>query len=688
MHSKFQLLSEKINRYNIGAFQISSLIGVGVCGLLLMGCLPFIGLLHLWSSYLTLFVFFSVNFILSRTLVKKYPASARVFYYFMMLIAYVVAIYMGTVQGEETNATTFLLFMLLLPLFIIDQPWRIFSFNVVMCAAFMTAVHIYKEPGPIHNLDLSNAVIVCVLSGIFIYTATKQKINDFEREQREEQELHEKNDIINAIPVGIAVFEVKNQEVKQVFTNDGFYRLFEDEREKRSARLRGNFMNGIHPDDRPKLRKTIQSVIDGTDYITTTCRAMKGDGAYLWVRFTSAVAQRDHDQLLVYSTYTSMEEEMKSKQATQAKTDFLSRMSHDIRTPMNAIIGMTNLAREETDPAVVREYLDNIDASSNFLLGLINDILDLSKIESGEFKLNPVPCTVGEFSQSIDTIIKSLMQQKHIDFIYEMNCGAECLMVDKLRFSQIFFNLLSNASKFTPEYGKVEFLAEHIPEKNGLYGVRFIVRDNGIGMSPEFLENLFVPFQQENIVGNDVHAGTGLGLPIVKRLVDAMDGTIQVKSEPGKGTEFTLDIYTRLAPVPQKEEKVKKDVHSLEGIRILLVEDNHMNIKVAKKLLENKGCLVTVVENGQEAVNCFRASGEHFFQAILMDVRMPVMGGIEATRIIRAMERSDAKTVPIIAMTADAFSEEQKKTLDAGMTYHLSKPIEPQLLFEVLARSV
>ena len=226
MHSKFQLLSEKINRYNIGAFQISSLIGVGVCGLLLMGCLPFIGLLHLWSSYLTLFVFFSVNFILSRTLVKKYPASARVFYYFMMLIAYVVAIYMGTVQGEETNATTFLLFMLLLPLFIIDQPWRIFSFNVVMCAAFMTAVHIYKEPGPIHNLDLSNAVIVCVLSGIFIYTATKQKINDFEREQREEQELHEKNDIINAIPVGIAVFEVKNQEVKQVFTNDGFYRLF------------------------------------------------------------------------------------------------------------------------------------------------------------------------------------------------------------------------------------------------------------------------------------------------------------------------------------------------------------------------------------------------------------------------------------------------------------------------------
>lgn len=374
----------------------------------------------------------------------------------------------------------------------------------------------------------------------------------------------------------------------------------------------------------------------------------------------------------------------KAESAAQAKSEFLSRMSHDIRTPMNAIIGLTHLAEEEENLQKVKEYLYNIDTSSDFLLGLINDILDMSKIENGELTLKEDSYTKEEFRNAINTVIKPLMDKKDIRFIFRLAANAECIRVDRLRYNQIFFNLLSNAAKFTPKGGTVEFTTEELPPLDGKKGIRFHIKDNGIGMSKEFLPHLYNPFSQERAKGGEDVKGTGLGLPIVKSLVDIMGGDISVTSEIGKGTEFIVELY-----VPEAEPAEKIPVsdtmgENLKGARILLVEDNDINIYVAQLILEKAGCVVEIAKDGKEAVEHFEASEKNYYDAILMDVRMPVMNGIEATKTIRALDREDAATVPIIAMTADAFDEERKKTIEAGMNYHLSKPIEPKILYQVL----
>lgn len=374
----------------------------------------------------------------------------------------------------------------------------------------------------------------------------------------------------------------------------------------------------------------------------------------------------------------------KAESAAQAKSEFLSRMSHDIRTPMNAIIGLTHLAEEEENLQKVKEYLYNIDTSSDFLLGLTNDILDMSKIENGELTLKEDSYTKEEFRNAINTVIKPLMDKKDIRFIFRLAANAECIRVDRLRYNQIFFNLLSNAAKFTPKGGTVEFTTEELPPLDGKKGIRFHIKDNGIGMSKEFLPHLYNPFSQERAKGGEDVKGTGLGLPIVKSLVDIMGGNISVTSEIGKGTEFIVELY-----VPEAEPAEKIPVsdamgENLKGARILLVEDNDINIYVAQLILEKAGCVVEIAKDGKEAVEHFEASEKNYYDAILMDVRMPVMNGIEATKTIRALDREDAATVSIIAMTADAFDEERKKTIEAGMNYHLSKPIEPKVLYQVL----
>ena len=347
-----------------------------------------------------------------------------------------------------------------------------------------------------------------------------------------------------------------------------------------------------------------------------------------------------------------------AESAAEAKTEFLSRMSHDIRTPMNAIMGLTHLAQEEEDITQIKEYLHNIEVSTNFLLGLINDILDMSKIKHGDLKLKDDIFSRDEFVNSINTVIGPLMREKNINFVFEMPVDVECIRVDRLRFSQIFFNLLSNAAKFTHTGGTVEFTGEKVAQDGNKIQLRFHVKDDG----------------------------TGLGLPIVKSLVDIMGGNISVTSQLGKGTEFIVDLPDLVAE--KDEQGPKPDVSSgnLKDARILLVEDNEINIYVAQLILEKAGCIVDVARDGRQAIEKFSSSEEGYYGAILMDVRMPVMNGIEATKTIRGLARTDATTVPVIAMTADAFDEERKQTLDAGMDYHLSKPINPQLLYQVLSQ--
>ncbi|MDO4548665.1 MAG: ATP-binding protein, partial [Clostridia bacterium] len=379
----------------------------------------------------------------------------------------------------------------------------------------------------------------------------------------------------------------------------------------------------------------------------------------------------------------------KATKANRAKSDFLSSMSHDIRTPLNGIIGMTEIIlAENKDPDLLRD-LEMISFSGKFLLSLLNDILDVSRIESGKMQLNPQPVSVKSFDHMIESVIVPLMREKNIAFEYRMNCGLQCARIDEVRFNQVFFNLLSNAVKFTPPNGRVIFSAISLCSLDDIEWVRFCVKDNGIGMSDEFMKRAFEPFEQANEPGfeNESRQGTGLGLSIVRELVRLMGGKISVNSELGRGSEFLVDLPLEKCSMPEEDSDESSAPVSdalLAGKRVLLVEDNKINLLVAKRLLQSKGILVTSAEDGEKALSAFEASAPGTFDAVLMDVRMPVMNGLEAARRIRALERPDAGTLPIIAMTANAFDEDVEKCIAAGMNLHLSKPIEPEALFKNL----
>ncbi|MDO5573821.1 MAG: ATP-binding protein [bacterium] len=377
-------------------------------------------------------------------------------------------------------------------------------------------------------------------------------------------------------------------------------------------------------------------------------------------------------------------------EANHAKSDFLSRMSHDMRTPLNAILSFSD--HELTEDATEEKmgmYLDKIHASGDYLLGIINDVLDVSKIEQDKMALNPTPYSLDEFTDSINTVIGSLCQNKSIDFNMDISrVPDQWIMIDKVRFNQIFINLLSNAVKFTEDGGKVDFTVMPCSEilDSGLR-MRFEIRDNGIGMSPEFLPHAFDSFSQEyNKNISEKAQGTGLGLTIVKEIVSLMKGTISVESKLGKGTLFTVELPLKYTAPPPSTLLLKEDMPSLQGIHVLLCEDNELNREIAVILLEKWGCQVECAENGRQGMDMFLQSEVAYYDVILMDIRMPVMNGLEATKGIRAADRPDAPVIPIVAMTADAFSEDAQISSEAGMNGHLSKPIEPKKVFETLMR--
>lgn len=380
-----------------------------------------------------------------------------------------------------------------------------------------------------------------------------------------------------------------------------------------------------------------------------------------------------------------------AEKANGAKSEFLAHMSHDIRTPMNAIIGMTSIAKEECKDAKICAYLERIEGSSHFLLGLLNDILDISKIESGNLNLSPRVYHVREFIAAVNTSMRPLMEKKSIRFTYDMQCGVECIYADPVRFSQIFFNVLSNAAKYTPENGEVVFTARSLGYEQKYEWVRFSIRDSGIGMKPEFLEHAFEPFVQESgRIVDQQWQGTGLGLSIVRKLVDMMNGKIEIHSEWGKGTEVIIDLPLLPVDEADKDEKPAPEVlpQELKGVRVLLAEDNEINTFVARKIMESRGIYVEHAENGKEAVDAVADSEEGYYDVVIMDIRMPVMNGLEAATEIRNLPRSDAKTLPIIAMTANAYDEDMRKSLEAGMNAHLAKPIDPQLLLDTIRKYV
>ena len=386
-----------------------------------------------------------------------------------------------------------------------------------------------------------------------------------------------------------------------------------------------------------------------------------------------------------------------AKAANAAKTEFLARMSHDIRTPMNAIIGITALAFDDVgDEDAIRDDLTKINSSSHFLLGLINDILDMSKIEDGSMELRNELCRYEDFIGDLQTMFEPLCKQNELTLqIKKSDKEIPPGMADKIRLKQIFFNIMSNAVKYTPAGGTISYYEEEVRITEKENYIAFVVEDNGIGMSKEFMERMYQPFAQErNEVASGVE-GTGLGLSITKSLIELMGGTIRIESELGKGTKITVCLtFERANEAEYTKRKEEKEKHReqaddiLEGKRIFLVEDHPINTAIARRLLEKKGVVVYTAENGREAVKKFKGSAEGFFDAILMDIRMPEMTGLEASEAIRALDRDDAKKVPIIAMTANAYEEDVRLSKEAGMNSHLSKPIETDSLYRTLAEEI
>ena len=384
-----------------------------------------------------------------------------------------------------------------------------------------------------------------------------------------------------------------------------------------------------------------------------------------------------------------------AENANKAKTDFLSNMSHDIRTPMNAIIGITSLIRHDAgNKAKVIEYADKIDSSSQHLLGIINDVLDMSKIEAGKTVFKYADFSILDFMQELDTIFHTQIYEKQQTLtIIKENIQHEWVNGDQVHLMQIFSNLLSNAVKYTQEGGKIQFFVEECETKSSVYAkYRFLVSDNGMGMSADFKDTIFDAFTRaESSLTNKIQ-GTGLGMAITKNLVEAMGGTIDVDSELGQGScfEVLMDLKIaedRTAALAAQEETDEQDGNIIQGMRFLCAEDNELNAEILTELLKIEGAECTICENGEEILKAFEQSVPGDYDMILMDVQMPVMNGYEATKAIRRSSHELAKKIPIIAMTANAFSEDIQHSLAAGMNAHISKPVEMKVL-EKTIRSI
>ena len=384
-----------------------------------------------------------------------------------------------------------------------------------------------------------------------------------------------------------------------------------------------------------------------------------------------------------------------AQEANRSKSSFLANMSHDIRTPMNAIIGITSLIRHDAgDKGKVIEYADKIDTSSQHLLGIINEVLDMSKIEAGKTVFKYSDFSIPDFIQELDTIFRSqISEKKQTLTITKENIRHEWVNGDQVHLMQIFSNLLSNAIKYTQEGGEIQLLAEECESNSSVYAkYRFLVCDNGMGMSADFKDRIFDAFTRaENSLTNKIQ-GTGLGMAITKNLVDLMGGTIDVESEPGQGSCFEVFMDLKIAeersasPASQAETE-EQDGNILKGMRFLCAEDNELNAEILTELLKIEGAECTICENGKRVLETFEQSVPGDYDMILMDVQMPVMNGYEATKAIRRSSHELAKTIPIIAMTANAFSEDIQHSLAAGMNAHISKPVDMKTL-EKTIRSI
>ena len=479
----------------------------------------------------------------------------------------------------------------------------------------------------------------------------------------------------------------------------------------------------VSPQDRESFKKIynrehiMQSFLDGKAEIVHEFQSkLRGEASIRVIRHTILIVYDDpaHDMVAMctvkdvtrlraeeYKNKISLVKAYESaKQANAAKSDFLSRMSHDIRTPMNAIIGMTTIARMNLgDMEKVSDCLKKIDMSSAHLLGLLNEVLDMSKIEAGNFELGSEQFDIVKLTQDLIEMSRAVIDEKHHKLT--LNIGElkhTTVEGDSQRIRQVFVNLLGNAVKYTPPYGNITISLNEKSSRTPRLGCyEFIFEDNGIGMTQEYMKYIFDPFSRAEDTRINSIEGTGLGLSIAKNIVSMMDGTIQVESEVNKGSKFTVTIFLKLPDTIYQQEKINRTENGYNtlyessyniysGKNILLVEDNKRNAEVASELIGITGVNVELAENGRVAVERFMAHELGYYGLIFMDIQLPVMNGYDAARRIRMLDREDAKSIPIIAMTANAFTEDVEAAYSAGMNEHIAKPLEFGRLTEVLKK--
>jgi|GEM_PF-285215 len=558
--------------------------------------------------------------------------------------------------------------------------------------------------------DAKRKIVIAQTDATELFLEQQEKMKVLERESKRTK------DILESISTGICELMMPDADHLIVnYANTTMFRLLgivpvgnyakDFESNPMISGYFKNAFNAVHPDDRKRVMDMYHDGYYKTHFSVPSYRIIGNEGKCYWVSEDVEYREDRREGKVFYATYRDVSEEYRlqdelefqlemekklrqeATKANQTKSQFLSNVSHDMRTPLNGIMGFTALALESTDINEIKDFLEKIRASGFFLTSLINDTLDISKIESGKYELHPMPIDDKVAVEAVLLSAKTNADTKGVRFVVDdTEAWHGYVLLDQLAVQKVLLNLLSNAVKFTPKGGTVTLKRIALnPPQNG-YNCKIIVSDTGIGVSPDFLPKMFEPFTQEHPADAQHVTGTGLGLSIVKRLVTLMGGSISAESIQGKGTTFTWLCNFSHTVKPVQKLCVSCEKMSLAGKHVLMCEDNALNREIAQRILEKQGVTVTGAENGKEGVEKFLSAKPGTYDLILMDVMMPVMDGIATTKAIRESKNPQAMIIPIIAMTANAYDEDIKRCLDAGMNAHLSKPIDPEKLFETMNR--
>ena len=495
-------------------------------------------------------------------------------------------------------------------------------------------------------------------------------------------------EILDELPCGVFAYTVKEHRI--VHLNKRALKIFHiDDLEDVQSKMRSIFKKFEYPDTTTNDRLIALRTNDGSVDFEVIINPKESYEVHALAK--SKVFKNPNGERIIITIFLDISNMVmlkkaleQAKEGSAAKSAFLFNMSHDLRTPLNAIIGFSELMKSHwNDPEVSRDYLEKIDESSQYLLSLINNILEMSKIESGKEELKEKPWDIYTSCDNLLQFFEPDLRQKNQTLNYSVNIKHNMILTDSLKIREIYVNLMSNAIKYTDAGGTISFSLEEIEREEGLSDYKAIVQDTGIGISKDYLPHIFENFTRQKTSSESGVIGTGLGMPIVKKLVDLMHGTISVESEEGKGTTVVVNLPHRYIIEKEEVDVVDDKEIDLTGKHILLVEDNDLNAEIAQTLLEDKGLKVMRAKDGLEAVMMVKENAMDCFDCILMDIQMPRMNGFEACKVIRSLPNNRSQ-IPIIALTANAFEEDRKDCLDAGMSEHVAKPIEIQSLLQTI----